>query len=70
MKCRSCGFSAATFPVLIANEAELKKAVGNMKKKAAKKNVKKKISTRNSVPSKLATKVASSSGKKKVVKKK
>ena len=42
MKCRDCGFDAPSFPVLIANEAELKRAVGVMKARRVKKKVVKK----------------------------
>lgn len=42
MRCRDCGFDASTFPVLIADEAELKKAVEGMKSRK-KKTVKKKV---------------------------
>lgn len=31
MNCRDCGFSAPTFPVLVANKAELEKAVGALR---------------------------------------
>lgn len=56
MQCKDCGFDAPSFPVLIANEAELKKAISGMKskkkvakkvKKKVKKVVKKKIVRRN-----------------------
>ncbi len=65
MRCRSCGFSSVTFPVLVANEAELKKAVGEMKKKVAKNTA-----THKSVSSKVDTGVLFSSGKRKKIKKK
>ena len=31
MMCKDCGFDSPTFPVLITNEAELKKAIEGMK---------------------------------------
>ena len=70
MKCRDCGFVSLTFPVLITNEVELKKVIGSLKTKNKKVVRKKKVATHNGVFPKLATKVAFSSGKKKVVKKK
>jgi hypothetical protein len=54
MKCRDCGFESPTFPILIANQEELKKAIGEMKKKikktkekVVKKKVVKKVARRN-----------------------
>ena len=61
MKCDDCGFDAQAFPILVTTDEKLKKTVAEMKKKAK---------TRNSVPSKIRTKVRSSSGKKKVVRRK
>ncbi len=50
MKCRDCGFDSPTFPVLIANEAELKKAVEGMK-------TRKKVSRKKKVVRKVKKKV-------------
>lgn len=83
MKCRDCGMEAPTFPILVASQESIKKAVGEMKTRrrtsrvsgkrlavGGRKVVKKKVKTRNSVSSKMRTKVRSSLVKKKVVKRK
>ena len=36
MRCRDCGFSAATFPILVTSEEKLKKTVEDMKTKVKK----------------------------------
>ncbi|MBS3087963.1 hypothetical protein J4226_05195 [Candidatus Pacearchaeota archaeon] len=44
MKCRDCDFDAASFPILITSEEELKRAIEGMKmKREAKKKVVKKV---------------------------
>ncbi len=45
MRCRDCGYNASVFPVLIADEEALKRAVGEIKKRhrVAKKKVVKKV---------------------------
>lgn len=51
MKCRDCAFEAQVFPVLIANEDELKNAIEGMKAKkvVSKKNLAKKKTSKKKV---------------------